>query len=537
MAEEKNIKTRIIHKHDTEANWKLATNFTPKQGEIIVYDKDNNYEYERFKIGDGVTNVNNLPFGHVPSNWNETDADRATYIQNKPKIYAADENKQYPLENFNNESSIVIGDNYWSEYDDDYGYQAGGSNNIYLNAKRNIVVNAPLVASDNENPDSGLNFDGGILDLASNSMGSSRLFGGYALNLSASDYLVLEGGSISLSTGDATLNGNSIVTTNLLPQPNWKTTDPANRNYIFNKPDITQTDNIMKIGSGDHGYIEVVSGAQTDSPSSITFKTMQSDQSGETPVADSVINFEGQRTCIGTNSIDIGLSYATYDLEFHSRKYDIYLYQPDDNNTRSLTYEIKDLNPDSGTPIYDPFLTGGALNIEFSEYLSIESNNLTIQGEDITPQSFVPRYNEGDIDEFRVLTTAGWKYLTGIGPGARYGECDGAYIKVETNNNVTLCGSSERKWVGEEEIFYGSDINIRTYETGSIYLNSGINGIYLNGKTYINDQLLDLEKIAIPEYTEADEGKVLQIVNGVPTWVGLSTTADIDAIINKEVTE
>ena len=31
---EKNIKTRIIHKHDTEENWNKATNFIPKQGEV-----------------------------------------------------------------------------------------------------------------------------------------------------------------------------------------------------------------------------------------------------------------------------------------------------------------------------------------------------------------------------------------------------------------------------------------------------------------------------------------------------------------------
>ena len=59
---EKNIKTRIIHKHDIETNWLLATNFTPKQGEIIVYDIDENHSYERIKIGDGVQNVNALPF-------------------------------------------------------------------------------------------------------------------------------------------------------------------------------------------------------------------------------------------------------------------------------------------------------------------------------------------------------------------------------------------------------------------------------------------------------------------------------------------
>lgn len=59
---EKNIKSRIIHKHDTAANWSKATTFIPKQGEIIVYDRDDNYDYERLKIGDGDTNVINLPF-------------------------------------------------------------------------------------------------------------------------------------------------------------------------------------------------------------------------------------------------------------------------------------------------------------------------------------------------------------------------------------------------------------------------------------------------------------------------------------------
>lgn len=59
---EKNIKSRIVHKHDTESNWSKATTFIPKQGEIIIYDIDSNHSYERFKIGDGITKVNNLPF-------------------------------------------------------------------------------------------------------------------------------------------------------------------------------------------------------------------------------------------------------------------------------------------------------------------------------------------------------------------------------------------------------------------------------------------------------------------------------------------
>ena len=62
MSIEKNMNTRIQHKHDTEANWNKAVNFIPKIGEIIIYDIDDNYNYSRFKIGDGVRVINDLEF-------------------------------------------------------------------------------------------------------------------------------------------------------------------------------------------------------------------------------------------------------------------------------------------------------------------------------------------------------------------------------------------------------------------------------------------------------------------------------------------
>lgn len=81
---EKNLNARIIHKHDTEANWLKAENFIPKKGELIVYDKDVNYNYNRFKIGDGETFVNNLPFSIEQSDWNQTDETQNDFIKNKP---------------------------------------------------------------------------------------------------------------------------------------------------------------------------------------------------------------------------------------------------------------------------------------------------------------------------------------------------------------------------------------------------------------------------------------------------------------------
>ena len=58
----KNIKTRIQHKHDVEANWILAKGFIPLTGELIIYDADDTHEVPRIKIGDGKTSVGNLPF-------------------------------------------------------------------------------------------------------------------------------------------------------------------------------------------------------------------------------------------------------------------------------------------------------------------------------------------------------------------------------------------------------------------------------------------------------------------------------------------
>jgi hypothetical protein len=68
---DKKIKTRLQQKHDTAANWALATNFIPLAGEMIVYDADETCDYARVKFGDGIvnadgvivgTNVNDLPF-------------------------------------------------------------------------------------------------------------------------------------------------------------------------------------------------------------------------------------------------------------------------------------------------------------------------------------------------------------------------------------------------------------------------------------------------------------------------------------------
>lgn len=57
------LQTRVMNKHDTEANWEvLGDSFTPFAGEIIIYDPDENYTFPRIKIGDGEKNISELPF-------------------------------------------------------------------------------------------------------------------------------------------------------------------------------------------------------------------------------------------------------------------------------------------------------------------------------------------------------------------------------------------------------------------------------------------------------------------------------------------
>ena len=58
----------------------------PKQGELIVYDKDSNYDYERVKIGDGATNVNNLPFVISTLTNDEIDAICGSTIQSASEV-------------------------------------------------------------------------------------------------------------------------------------------------------------------------------------------------------------------------------------------------------------------------------------------------------------------------------------------------------------------------------------------------------------------------------------------------------------------
>lgn len=58
------LKATLITAHDTEDNWNQAAlaGFVPAAGQQIIYESDESHPYIRLKIGDGKTNIKNLPF-------------------------------------------------------------------------------------------------------------------------------------------------------------------------------------------------------------------------------------------------------------------------------------------------------------------------------------------------------------------------------------------------------------------------------------------------------------------------------------------
>lgn len=104
------------------------------KGEIIVYDIDDNYAYERMKIGDGETNVNALPFisetfkpdwdaaegepGHIANrtHWSKTDIAAEVLPETNISISNEESGEMYLTTPFSND--VVAGNNYlvkWNE--------------------------------------------------------------------------------------------------------------------------------------------------------------------------------------------------------------------------------------------------------------------------------------------------------------------------------------------------------------------------------------------------------------------------------------
>ena len=116
---EKTAKLRIKQKHDTEANWKKATNFKPEAGELIVYDADSTHSTPRFKVGDGTKLVNALPFvpsSSVTANPSDTGTTSLTKIEIDGTVYSIPSGSSgITIPSGTSATAMLFGDNTWKE--------------------------------------------------------------------------------------------------------------------------------------------------------------------------------------------------------------------------------------------------------------------------------------------------------------------------------------------------------------------------------------------------------------------------------------
>ena len=86
----KTFNTRIQSLHDVEENWS-GKDFTPFDGEIVVYSSDETHASPRLKVGDGTSLIDNLPFA---VDYNETiislsvDGTTVTYIKGDGSVHS-----------------------------------------------------------------------------------------------------------------------------------------------------------------------------------------------------------------------------------------------------------------------------------------------------------------------------------------------------------------------------------------------------------------------------------------------------------------
>ena len=116
---EKTAKLRIKQKHDTEANWKKATNFRPEAGELIVYDADSTHSAPRFKVGDGTKLVNALPFvpsSDVTANPSGSGTTSLTKIEIDGTVYTIPSGSSgITIPSGTSATAMLFGDNTWKE--------------------------------------------------------------------------------------------------------------------------------------------------------------------------------------------------------------------------------------------------------------------------------------------------------------------------------------------------------------------------------------------------------------------------------------
>lgn len=113
----KEVKGKIIFKHQTAAEWDLSNDgagaqYVPDVGERVLYDPDETTPYTREKFGDGEHIVKDLPFATGQADWNQNDESAVDYVKNRTH-YIESELNEVLIDNVTIDTFTKDGDNDW----------------------------------------------------------------------------------------------------------------------------------------------------------------------------------------------------------------------------------------------------------------------------------------------------------------------------------------------------------------------------------------------------------------------------------------
>lgn len=100
------VRSRIMQKRDTTANWNAAIGFVPLNGELIIYDDYKTITYDVEEYGQTITKTKNIPGIKI--------GDGNAYVQDLP--FVDDELREKLMEHIENyDIHVTLGDKvFWS---------------------------------------------------------------------------------------------------------------------------------------------------------------------------------------------------------------------------------------------------------------------------------------------------------------------------------------------------------------------------------------------------------------------------------------
>lgn len=268
--------SRICPKGDIEANWNKAVGFIPLDKEIIIYKKDETHSAARFKVGDGKTVVQELPFSGTDieaieklidekgellieyvdnavaalpqADWSQNDETAKDYIKNRPF---------YTYSKTYSESDYTLVDSYTYRVDEhgnriiyDYNYldwrDFSSNENLNIDTAKIICTEIQVIVL----PDMRREYKYETFEISGKLALEKHLiyrtyyrnidnWSGWVCRFDSANRVDLQGGGIRVSsiiTDEIRQIDEKYIPDTIAPQTDWNQNDTVAKDYLKNRP-------------------------------------------------------------------------------------------------------------------------------------------------------------------------------------------------------------------------------------------------------------------------------------------------------------